>query len=160
MPVRLEELPPEVADGEVVSTTLGAYVPGARWNVIWIGPQAVAEAPRDLDTLNEEVAHAGLDSDRDNIWRSPPGTPYATMPEEREAKLASLLARLEAGVPFETDAGRPVDPCAVRLDVKALERGEDPRIVARARWEGHIQALAMQGHVDEALALAKGGPPR
>lgn len=160
VPVRDEPLPAEYAieDGQVVYTgsILGAYAPSE--DIIYVGTQAPVAAARDVEMLAEEVAHSLLDSPRCNRWRSPPGTDYDTMPEEREAKLASLLALLDAGLPIETSTGRTVDPARVRLRLEAIERGEDPRIVQRAQWAAGVMARALRGDVRGAAAASAACP--
>ena len=116
-------------------------------------------APKDVEMLCEEVGHALLDSDRCNIWRTDSAkVAYEDRPEEREAKLASLLAVLGAGLPLETQDGRLIPPRAARLDVAALERGENPRILLRARWAADIMVRAMRGDVAGAVAASGACP--
>ncbi|MHB1870881.1 MAG: hypothetical protein ACYCT1_08505 [Steroidobacteraceae bacterium] len=158
--VRDYPLPPdiEMEHGKPVAgfVVFGAFFP--RENAILLGPQVYAEAPRDVETIGEETAHALLDSDRCNVWENTRSMAYEEQPEEREAKLANTVALLQAGIPFEDDFGRQINPVAVRLDTERLERTEDPRIVRRALWAAGIMAMALSGDVAGAAAASSACP--
>ena len=166
VPVSDEVLPPQYAlegsDIVDVGVVEGAYFPspGGREDAIYTGPQAVVGAPKDCQMLAEEVAHSLLDNDHCNVWRSlGKGIAYDEMPEEREAKLAAMIALLDAGLPIQTDAGRVISGGSARLRVDRMESQEDPRIVARAKWAADIMGVALQGHTRAAAEESKGTCP-
>lgn len=167
VPVLDESLPAEyeLEGGQVepVGIIEGAYLPtpGGKHDEVMVGTQSPVAAPKDVAMLLEEVAHSLLDNDRCNIWKSfGKGIPYLDMPEEREAKLAAMMAAVKAGLPFETQEGRRIDPRRIRLDIEEIERKEDPRIVARARWAAGVEDLVLAGDQAQALAIVKSGCPR
>lgn len=166
VPVSDEVLPPQYAlegsDVVDVGVVEGAYFPspGGREDAIYTGPQAVVGAPKDCQMLAEEVAHSLLDNDHCNVWRSlGKGIAYDEMPEEREAKLAAMIALLDAGLPIQTDSGRVISGGSARVRIDRMESQEDPRIVARARWAADIMGVALQGHAKAAAEESKGKCP-
>lgn len=155
VPIRIEALPTVVERGRTTGVILGAYYPDG--NNIWLGPQALAEDPKDVDTLAEETAHSLLHSPGCNIY-GPAIGPYEQQPAEREAKLASMIARLKAGVPFETDTGRRIDPAQVRVRIEQLERDLGPTMLRRVEWAADVMAQAMNGDIAGAVARSQQCP--
>lgn len=151
VPVRAEPLPSLVDEKGGWEMILGAYFP--QGNHIYVGPQAVVEAPKDLYTLAEETAHSLLHNPRCNPYQSK-GLRYEDMPEEKEAKTAAMLALLNATMPFETDAGRRIDPSRVRANIAALEAGMGPTMAKRVQWAANVIAEAIRGDTEGALREA------
>jgi|GEM_PF-1455236 len=155
VPVRVEPLPPLIENGRYVGQILGAYYPAG--DVLYLGPQVFSEDAQDVATVAEETAHSLLHNRRCDIY-PPLDVPYEQIPEEREAKAAVLLALLKAGVPFETDTGRRIDPAQVRVQADTALAQMDPVMRHRAEWAADIMAQAVAGHVREAAAAATACP--
>jgi len=155
VPVRVEPLPPLIENGRYVGPILGAYYPAG--DVLYLGPQVLSEDAQDVATVAEETAHSLLHNTRCDIY-PPQNLSYEEIPEEREAKAAVLLALLKAGVPFETDTGRRIDPAQVRVQADAALAQMDPVMRHRATWAADIMAQAIAGHVREAAAAALACP--
>jgi hypothetical protein len=156
VPVRDEPLPMLTDESGGFGAVLGAYFPDG--DNIFVGPQAVAEAPKDVYTLAEETAHSLLHNRRCNVWNSGPGVPYDEMPEEREAKAAAMLALLNAGLPFETDTGRRINPQRVKADLRAMEESMSPRMLGRVVWAADVIQRALRGDIEGAVAASRSCP--
>jgi len=157
VPTRLEQFPPIVEDGRVTGTILGAYLPEPGNEVVWLGPQVLSEDPRALDTQVEEVVHSLLHSPACDVYGKT-RLPYAEMPQEIEAKTAGMLARLRAGIPFETDTGRRIDPAAVRARADRIEADMGPLMRRRVEWAADVTARAIRGDIAGAAAASSACP--
>jgi hypothetical protein len=156
VPVRIEELPTVIEDGEYAGQVLGAYIP--RENAILLGPQLWSEDAGDVNTTMEEVAHSLLHNRSCDIYHPAPGTPYEDIPEEREAKAAVLLALLATGLPVETDTGAVIPPRELAQDVQHDLAGMDPLMRHRAHWAAAILTQAVQGDITGAAQAAVACP--
>lgn len=155
VPVRIEELPPVLAEGQVEGLILGAYYPAG--DAVYLGPQIWSEDAQDVATVAEETAHSLLHNRRCDIY-PPMDVPYLEIPEEREAKAATLLALLATGVPFETDTGRRIAPGTVRHDADQALTAMDPLMRSRTTWAADILTRAIGGDVAGAAAQAAACP--
>jgi len=157
VPVRIAPLPPVVAGGTVQGQILGAYDP--QDDLVLLGPQVWGEDPEHVATVAEETAHSLLHNRRCDIYPPPcPDTPYLEIPEEREAKAATLLALVAAGIPFETTSGRRIDPQRVRAAAAQALAQMDPLMRSRAVWAADILTRAIQGDITGAAAAAQACP--
>jgi hypothetical protein len=156
VPVRIEELPTVIENGQYAGQVLGAYYPAG--DALLLGPQVWAEDPEDVNTVMEEVAHSILHNRRCDIYTPQPGTPYLEIPEEREAKAATLLALLATGIPVETDTGRVIPTPAVRQEVDQTLARMDPLMRHRASWAAQILTQAVQGDIQGAAEAAQACP--
>lgn len=151
VPVRLEELPAVIEDGQYAGQILGAYYPAG--HAILLGPQVLSEDPEDVNTIAEETAHSLLHNRACDIY-PPMDVPYLEIPEEREAKTATLLALLATGLPSETEVGHPIPDRDIRTEAEAALADMDPLMRHRTHWAAHILATAMEGRVKDAADLA------
>jgi hypothetical protein len=157
VPVRIAPLPPVVVDGAVQGQILGAYDP--QDDLVLLGPQVWGEDPEHVATVAEETAHSLLHNRRCDIYPPPtPDTPYLEIPEEREAKAATLLALVAAGIPFETTSGRRIDPRRVRAAAAQALSQMDPLMRSRTVWAADILTRAIQGDIAGAAAAAQACP--
>lgn len=155
VPVRIEELPTVIDNGRYAGQILGAYYPGE--HAILLGPQVFAEDPEDVNTVLEETAHSLLHNRQCDIY-PPMDVPYLDIPEEREAKAATLLAILSTGLPSETDTGRPIPAGTVRKETDAALANMDPLMRSRTTWAADILTRAIQGDIAGAAAQAAACP--
>lgn len=156
VPVRDQPLPADFTPDGGWEAIHGAYFPDS--NNILVGPQSVVGDAGDVYTLAEETAHSLLHSNSCDIYSPDPGTAYEDLPQEKEAKTAALLALLSAGVPFEDDSGRPVNPKSVRFDVRAAEADMGPKMLGRVIWAANLIADALKGDIEGAAARSAACP--
>jgi hypothetical protein len=154
VPLRVEDLPPELENGQVAGIIKGGYFPDE--NSILVSPSSLTEDPQSVDTLLEELAHAIQigPGGRCNPWKSR-GLAYEDRPEEVAAKTSTLVALLEAGLPFETQYGHRIDPRTVRLDVERMRGDMDPRMLRIVNETAGVLVAAIRGDVAGAARRAR-----
>lgn len=154
VPVRVEDFPTIVEDGQALGTIRGAFYPLAGKNgAIEIGPSAASMRPQGLYTLTHENVHFIDHRQGCNPYDST-DVAYEDMPEELEADAGATLALLLAGDPEEDDFGRPIPEAEVRRRLRSLERRMTPQMIRRAEQAGRILAQALRGDPQGAAALA------
>lgn len=153
VPVRIEELPAVIEDGQYAGQILGAYYPAG--HAILLGPQVFSEDAEDVNTVAEETAHSLLHNHACDVY--PPEAKqlsYLEIPEEREAKTATLLALLATGLPFETDTGRQIPAGTIRQEADTALDGMEPLMRHRTSWAANILVQAINGDIHGAAAQA------
>lgn len=154
VPVRVEDFPTIVEDGQALGTIRGAFYPLAGKNgAIEIGPSAASMRPQGLYTLTHENVHFIDHRQGCNPYDST-DVAYEDMPEEFEADAGATLALLLAGDPEEDDFGRAIPEAEVRRRLRSLERRMTAQMIRRAEQAGRILAMALKGDPQGAAALA------